>query len=336
MIKKKTFIIAEAGVNHNGSLKTAKKLIYNAKIIGADAIKFQTFKAENLSTKNSPKANYQKKLIHKNETQFKMLKKLELSKKMHYKCIEYCKKVKITFLSSAFDLESLDFLKKIKIPIFKVPSGELTNYLYLKRLGSFNKKIYLSTGMSNLKEIDQAIKTLIKFGTPKKKISLLHCNTEYPTPFKDANLKSIITLKKKFNLEVGYSDHTESIEASLAAVALGASIIEKHFTLDRKMYGPDHLTSLETNEFEQLIKKIRNIETSLGNGIKRASKSEKKNLKIVRKSIVASKKINKGEKFNYENLTVKRPGTGINPMNISKIVGKVAKKKFMPDDIITK
>ena len=265
-----------------------------------------------------------------------MLKKLELSKKMHYKCIEYCKKIKITFLSSAFDLESLDFLKKIKIPIFKVPSGELTNYLYLKRLGSFNKKIYLSTGMSNLKEIDQAIKTLIKFGTPKKKISLLHCNTEYPTPFKDANLKSIITLKKKFNLEVGYSDHTESIEASLAAVALGASIIEKHFTLDRKMYGPDHLTSLETNEFEQLIKKIRNIETSLGNGIKRASKSEKKNLKIVRKSIVASKKINKGEKFNYENLTVKRPGTGINPMNISKIVGRVAKKKFMPDDIITK
>ncbi len=335
MTKKKTFIIAEAGVNHNGSLKIAKKLILNAKIIGADAIKFQTFKAENLSTRNSPKADYQKKLTLKNETQFKMLKRLEFSERMHYQCIEYCKKLKIAFLSSAFDEDSLNFLKKLQLPVFKVPSGELTNYIYLKKLGSFNKKIYLSTGMANLKEIDLAIKTLMKFGTKKKNITLLHCNTEYPTPFKDANLKSIITLKKKFNLEVGYSDHTESIEASLAAVTLGASVIEKHFTLDKNMSGPDHLASLEIDEFKQLINKIRNIEISLGNGIKQASNSEKKNLKIVRKSIVARKKIKKGEKFNYENLTVKRPGTGINPMNIIKIIGKVAKRNFMPDEIIT-
>jgi len=335
MTKKKTFIIAEAGVNHNGSLKIAKKLILNAKIIGADAIKFQTFKAENLSTRNSPKEDYQKKLTLKNETQFKMLKRLEFSERMHYQCIEYCKKLKIAFLSSAFDEDSLNFLKKLQLPVFKVPSGELTNYIYLKKLGSFNKKIYLSTGMANLKEIDLAIKTLMKFGTKKKNITLLHCNTEYPTPFKDANLKSIITLKKKFNLEVGYSDHTESIEASLAAVTLGASVIEKHFTLDKNMSGPDHLASLEIDEFKQLINKIRNIEISLGNGIKQASNSEKKNLKIVRKSIVARKKIKKGEKFNYENLTVKRPGTGINPMNIIKIIGKVAKRNFMPDEIIT-
>ena len=336
MNKKKTFIIAEAGVNHNGSLKIAKKLILKAKIIGADAIKFQTFKAENLSTKNSPKADYQKKLTHKNETQFKMLKRLEFSKRMHHECMEYCKKLKIVFLSSAFDVDSLNFLKKLKLSVFKVPSGELTNYIYLKKLGSFNKKIYLSTGMANLKEINQAIKTLMKFGTKKRNITLLHCNTEYPTPFEDANLMSIITLKKKFNLEVGYSDHTVSIEASLAAVTLGASVIEKHFTLDKKMSGPDHLASLEVNEFKQLIKKIRNIEVSLGNGVKQASKSEKKNLKIVRKSIVAAKKIKKGEKFNYENLTAKRPGTGINPMNITKIIGKVAKRNFMPDEIITK
>ena len=336
MNKKKTFIIAEAGVNHNGSLKIAKKLILKAKIIGADAIKFQTFKAENLSTKNSPKADYQKKLTHKNETQFKMLKRLEFSKRMHHECMEYCKKLKIVFLSSAFDVDSLNVLKKLKLSVFKVPSGELTNYIYLKKLGSFNKKIYLSTGMANLKEINQAIKTLMKFGTKKRNITLLHCNTEYPTPFEDANLMSIITLKKKFNLEVGYSDHTVSIEASLAAVTLGASVIEKHFTLDKKMSGPDHLASLEVNEFKQLIKKIRNIEVSLGNGVKQASKSEKKNLKIVRKSIVAAKKIKKGEKFNYENLTAKRPGTGINPMNITKIIGKVAKRNFMPDEIITK
>ena len=336
MNKKKTFIIAEAGVNHNGSLKIAKKLILKAKTIGADAIKFQTFKAENLSTKNSPKADYQKKLTHKNETQFKMLKRLEFSKRMHHECMEYCKKLKIVFLSSAFDVDSLNFLKKLKLSVFKVPSGELTNYIYLKKLGSFNKKIYLSTGMANLKEINQAIKTLMKFGTKKKNITLLHCNTEYPTPFEDANLMSIITLKKKFNLDVGYSDHTLSIEASLAAVTLGASVIEKHFTLDKKMSGPDHLASLEVNEFKQLIKKIRNIEVSLGNGVKQASKSEKKNLKIVRKSIVAAKKIKKGEKFNYENLTAKRPGTGINPMNITKIIGKVAKRNFMPDEIITK
>ncbi len=270
MNKNKTFIIAEAGVNHNGSLKLAKRLIQIAKYSGVDAVKFQTFKAQNLSIKNSPKAEYQKRTSNNKETQFQMLKKLEFTKKMHKECIKYCKKLNIIFLSSAFDIESLEYLKKLKLSIFKVPSGEITNYLYLKKLGSFNKKIFLSTGMSNLKEISLAIKTLIKFGTLKNNITLLQCNTEYPTPFKDANLKAILSLKKNFKLDVGYSDHTESIEASLAAVALGATVIEKHFTLSKRLKGPDHLASLEPKELKNLVTKIRNIEISLGDGKKKS------------------------------------------------------------------
>lgn len=334
MNKNKTFIIAEAGVNHNGSLKLAKKLIQIAKYSGVDAIKFQTFKAQNLSTKNSPKAEYQKRTSNNKETQFQMLKKLEFTKKMHKECIKYCKKLDIIFLSSAFDVESLKYLKKLKLSIFKVPSGEITNYLYLKKLGSFNKKIFLSTGMSNLKEISLAVKTLIKFGTLKSNITLLQCNTEYPTPFKDANLKAILSLKKNFKLDVGYSDHTESIEASLAAVALGATVIEKHFTLSKRLKGPDHVASLEPKELKNLVTKIRNIEISLGDGKKKVSKSEKKNLKIVRKSIVAVKDIKKGEVFTEYNLTSKRPGNGLSPFLIKKLVGTKSTKNYTKDQQI--
>jgi N,N'-diacetyllegionaminate synthase len=334
MNKNKTFIIAEAGVNHNGSLKLAKKLIQIAKYSGVDAVKFQTFKAQNLSTKNSPKAEYQKRTSNNKETQFQMLKKLEFTKKMHEECIKYCKKLDIIFLSSAFDVESLKYLKKLKLSIFKVPSGEITNYLYLKKLGSFNKKIFLSTGMSNLKEISLAIKTLIKFGTLKSNITLLQCNTEYPTPFKDANLKAILSLKKNFKLDVGYSDHTESIEASLAAVALGATVIEKHFTLSKRLEGPDHVASLEPKELKNLVTKIRNIEISLGDGKKKVSKSEKKNLKIVRKSIVAVKDIKKGEVFTEYNLTSKRPGNGLSPFLIKKLVGTKSTKSYTKDQQI--
>ena len=334
MNKNKTFIIAEAGVNHNGSLKLAKRLIQIAKYSGVDAVKFQTFKAQNLSIKNSPKAEYQKRTSNNKETQFQMLKKLEFTKKMHKECIKYCKKLNIIFLSSAFDIESLEYLKKLKLSIFKVPSGEITNYLYLKKLGSFNKKIFLSTGMSNLKEINLAIKTLIKFGTLKNNITLLQCNTEYPTPFKDANLKAISSLKKKFKLDVGYSDHTESIEASLAAVALGATVIEKHFTLSKRLKGPDHVASLEPKELKHLVTKIRNIELCLGDGRKKVSKSEKKNIKIVRKSIVASKNIKKGEIFTEHNLTSKRPGNGLSPFLIKKLIGIKSTKSYTKDQQI--
>ena len=324
----KVFIIAEAGVNHNGSLKIAKKLILEAARFGADAIKFQTFTAENLASKNAPKANYQKKNTKSNETQFQMLKRLEFTKKMHEQCINLCKKKNIIFMSSAFDLTSLKFLSILKIPVFKIPSGEITNYPYLEYLGKLKKKIILSTGMSTIGEIKSAVSILVRNGTQKKKITILHCNTQYPTPFKDANVKAMLDIKKYLKTDVGYSDHTISTEASLAAVALGAKVIEKHFTLNKNFSGPDHKSSLESKEFEELIKKIRNIEMALGDGKKKVSQSEKENLKIVRKSIFISKDISPGEKFSYLNLTTKRPATGICPMKIKKIIGKKAKKYF--------
>ena len=294
---RKVLIIAEAGVNHNGSIKLAKKLIDVAVNANADIVKFQTFKAENLVTKNAKKAKYQKQENLKNESQFEMLKKLEIKLEDHKKLISYCRKKKILFLSSPFDLESINLLNKLGLKIFKVPSGEITNFSFLRNIGKLKKKVILSTGMANIKEIEDALKVLIKFGAKKKDITILHTNTAYPTPMKDVNLKAMLTIRKKFKTLVGYSDHTKGIEASIAAVAMGASCIEKHFTLNRKMKGPDHKASLEPNELKLMVEAIRNIELALGSGLKIPTKSELQNIKVVRKSLFALKDINKGEIF---------------------------------------
>jgi len=329
------FIIAEIGVNHNGSIKIAKKLIQKAKKIGADAVKFQTFKADNLALKKAPKANYQKKNYNKKFiSQYGMLKSLEFTNKMHIECIKECKKNNIYFLSSPFDLESILYLKKLGLRTFKIPSGEITNYQYLKLIGSLNYQVIMSTGMSTLSEIKEAIRLLNVSGTKKKNINLLHCNTEYPTPFEDANLNAIKTLKEKFKINVGYSDHTQSIEASLAAVALGAKIIEKHITINNNFSGPDHKASLDVKEFSKLVEKIRNIEKALGRGKKIPTKSEIKNIPIVRKSLVALKDIEINENFSKLNLTAKRPGIGISPMKFKKLIKKKAKKKYKKNEII--
>lgn len=333
-LRSKVIVIAEAGVNHNGSLKIAKKLVDKAVEAKADFIKFQTFRAESIATSKAKKANYQKKNSNKIETQYEMLKKLELSEDKFNIIASYCKKKKINFLSSPFDIESLNFLKKLKMKYIKIPSGEITNLPLLEEIGKTKKKVILSTGMCNITEIKKALLVLTKFGIQKNKIILLHCNSEYPTPFKDVNLKAIITLKRKFKLNIGYSDHTIGIEASLAAVALGANIVEKHFTLNKKSKGPDHSSSLEPDELTKMIKAIRNIEISLGHGKKIPSISEKKNITIARKSIVAKKEILKGQLFTLKNLAVKRPYKGVSPMNWYKIIGKRAKKYYRPDDFI--
>lgn len=333
-LNRKVIIIAEAGVNHNGSLRIAKKLVDKAVEAKADFIKFQTFNAGSIATIKSSKANYQKKNSSKSETQLQMLKKLELNEKKLRSIYSYCKNKKIGFMSSPFDLDSLNILKNFKMKFLKIPSGEITNLPLLEEIGKSKKRVILSTGMANIAEIKKALFTLTKFGLKKKEIILLHCNTEYPTPFKDANLKAIHTLKNKFKLNVGYSDHTTGIEASIAAVALGAKVIEKHFTLSKNFKGPDHSSSLEPIELSHMIRAIRNIEHSLGNGEKKPSLSEKKNIKIVRKSIVAKKEIFKGQIFSVENLAVKRPFKGISPMKWYKVIGKKAKKNYRPDDFI--
>lgn len=333
MKKKKTFIIAEAGVNHNGNLKTAYKLIDVAAKAKVDAIKFQTFIADNLVTKKSAMANYQKKNTNF-KSHFEMLKKLEFNNEMHEKCFARCKIKRIKFLSSPFTIEDVIYLKKFKMEYFKIPSGEITNLPYLKFISKQKKKIILSTGMSNLNEIKNALKVFKKNNLSLNKITLLHCNSSYPSPYEDINLKTIEYLKKKFKVEVGISDHSLGIEVPIAAVALGATVVEKHFTLNMKAKGPDHKASIEPKDLIQMVKSIRNIEKSLC--IKRKiTRSEIKNLKIVRKSIVAKKDIAKLEVFSEDNLTCKRPGTGISPMNIDKIIGLRAKKNFKKDDIIT-
>ena len=334
MKNNRTLIIAEAGVNHNGCLILAKRLIKEAKNVGADIVKFQTFKAKNTVIQSAKKANYQIK-NNKKESQYSMLKKLELSFKDFKKLFDYSKKIKIEFLSTAFDIDSLIFLKKIGQKKFKIPSGEINNLPYLRKVGSFNKEIILSTGMSSLKEIKVAINILNENGTKKNKITVLQCNTEYPTPFKDVNLNSMQTIKKELNVNIGYSDHTKGYEVPIAAVAMGAKIIEKHFTLNTNLIGPDHKISLNPREFKQMVSSIRNIENSLGNIQKKLTKSEKKNIKIIRRSIVASKNIKKGEIFSSLNLTLKRPGTGITPMKWDKIIGKKAKRNFKKDSLIS-
>jgi len=331
---KRVFIIAEAGVNHNGSLEIAKRLVDEAKLAGADAIKFQSFIANKLVSKSAAKADYQNKTISYKESQYEMLKKLELSKKDFIQIINHCKIKRITFMSSAFDLESLEFLNSLGMKIYKIPSGEITNLPYLKKIGSLNKKVILSTGMADLGEIEDALDILINSGTKKDNITVLHCNTEYPTPYEDVNLRAMLTIQKSFNIDVGYSDHTLGIEIPIAAVALGASVIEKHFTLDRHMKGPDHAVSLESSELRSMVSAIRNLEISLGDGIKRPSKSELKNKQIVRKSIVAAKKIKKGEIYSENNITVKRPGKGISPMHWEEVIGKVAEKDYSEDSLI--
>lgn len=329
---KNTFIIAEAGVNHNGNLDIAKKMIDEASKTGVDAIKFQTFKTENLVCKGAKKAEYQKNNTDNKENQFEMLKRLEFSYEDFKELNEYCKLKDIMFLSSPFDLESIEMLKKLDIEIFKVPSGEIENVPYLREISKCNKKIILSSGMCNLSDIEFAIEILEKEGA--KDISILHCNTEYPTPMEDVNLKAMETIKKAFSYEVGYSDHTEGIEIPIAAVALGAKIIEKHFTLDKSMEGPDHAASLTPKELKDMVCAIRNIEKALGNGRKIPSKSESKNKDIARKSIVSKRPIKKGEIFSLENITTKRPGTGISPKRFDEIIGKEAFKDFNEDEMI--
>ncbi len=331
----KVKIIAEAGVNHNGDLNLAKKLIDIAKDSGADFIKFQLFKAEELVTKKAKKAKYQIKTNKSKETQFDMLKKLEISQSHYKEILRYSKKKNIKCFSTAFDKESLFFLKQLGQPLFKVPSGEITNYPFLKTIGSFKSSVILSTGMSNLEEISKAIKVLIKFGTKKKNITVLHCTTEYPAPINEVNLKAMIDIKKNFSISVGYSDHTSGIEVSQAAVSLGAEIIEKHFTLNKKLPGPDHKASLEPKELKTMIFNIRNIEKALGKEQKKVTKSEKKNRLIIRKSIVAKREIKKGHILKEKDLTVKRPGTGISPMNWTKVIGSKAKKNYEKDELIS-
>ena len=324
----KTLIIAEAGVNHNGSIKIAKKLIDVAKDCGADAVKFQTFTAEKLVRFNAEKAAYQKETSGIDETQFNMIKKLELDVKTHKELIKYCSKKGILFLSSPFDFNSIDLLVELGLEIIKIPSGEIVNLPYLKKIGKLKKRIILSTGMADLGEIKNALDVLISSGTEKDGITVLHCNTEYPTPYEDVNLNAMATIKKAFGVKVGYSDHTLGIEVPIAAVALGAEAIEKHFTLDKNMKGPDHKASLEPSELKAMVNGIRKIEKALGDGIKKPSKSEQKNINVVRKSIVAIKPIKKGEIFSEENIGVKRPGTGISPMKWYEVIGKTAKKDF--------
>lgn len=328
----RVFIIAEAGVNHNGSLEIAKALIDKAVDAGVDAVKFQTFKTENIVCKNAVKAEYQKKTTDAEENQFEMLKRLELTPQMHEELRQYCGEKNIQFLSTPFDLESIGYLDGLGISVMKVPSGEITNYPYLKKVGLTKKPVILSTGMSDLEEVKNAVKVLQDNGS--EDITVMHCNTEYPTPYKDVNLRAMLEIKEKLNLKVGYSDHTLGIEIPIAAVAMGAAVIEKHFTLDRNMEGPDHKASLEPDELKAMVKAIRRVEEALGGGSKIPSESEKKNLTVARKSIVAKRKIAKGDLFTEDNLTVKRPGNGISPMRWNEVIGKIANKEYEVDELI--
>lgn len=328
----KVFVIAEAGVNHNGDINIAKRLIDAASESGADAVKFQTFKAKNLVCKTAKKAEYQLETTDKSETQYDMLKKLELTEQMHKELMEYCDQKKIMFLSTPFDVESINLLSGLGMQMFKIPSGEITNLPYLREIARQKKKVILSTGMSNMNEVKAAVDVLKNNGA--NDITLLHCNTQYPTPVSDVNLLAMVKMQEELGLPVGYSDHTQGIEVPIAAAALGATVIEKHFTLDKNMEGPDHKASLEPYELKQMVGGLRKIECSLGNGIKQVSESEKANVNIVRKSIVAAVDIKKGEKFTEKNLTTKRPGNGISPMRWDEVVGITANRDYEADEMI--
>ena len=332
----KTIIIAEAGVNHNGSLELAKQLVKKAYEAGVDYVKFQTFKSEKVVSKNAKKADYQiENTGEKEESQLEMVKKLELSYDDHQILIDYCNELGIKFFSTAFDFDSIEYLHSLGLCLWKIPSGEVTNYPFLKRIAAYNEKTILSTGMCDMQDVRNAVEALYKNGLSKENLILLHCNTEYPTPFEDVNLKAMNALRKEFGVEVGYSDHTKGIEVPIAAVALGATVIEKHFTLGRTLPGPDHKASLEPVELKAMVSAIRNIEKAMGgDGTKHVSESERKNIAIARKSIVAAMDIKAGEVFTEENLTVKRPGNGITPMRWEEVLGMKAKRDFNEDELI--
>lgn len=334
-MSKHVLIIAEAGVNHNGSLDLAKQLINKAVEAGVDIIKFQTFKSEKLVSKAARQAEYQQRNIgKKDEGQLAMLKKLELSQADHEELISYCNERGIRFFSTAFDMDSIDYLHSLDMGLWKIPSGEITNYPYLRKIAQYKEPVILSTGMCELSDIEAAMNVLLDFGVQKEQITILHCNTEYPTPFADVNLKAMLEIGEKFGVQIGYSDHTKGIEVPIAAVALGATVIEKHFTLDKNMEGPDHKASLEPDELKSMVCAIRNIEQALGSGHKTISESERKNIEIARKSIVAAHPIEAGELLTEENLTVKRPGNGISPMRWNEVVGTRAVQSFNEEDPI--
>lgn len=332
---KKCVIIAEAGVNHNGSIELACKLIDAAAAAGVDYVKFQTFRTENLVTRSARKAEYQARNIDNNDnSQFNMLKKLELSPQDHHVLIEHCNRKGVRFFSTAFDLDSIEFLDSLGLELWKVPSGELTNFPYLRAIGKTRRPVILSTGMATLAEIHMALSVLTRFGTPADSITLLHCTTEYPAPKNEINLRAMQTMSDIFGLPVGYSDHTQGIEIPVAAAAMGASVIEKHFTLDRTMEGPDHAASLEPDQLINMVKDIRNVEMAMGSGVKEPAASEIPNITIARKSIVAARMIKKNEQLTEENMTVKRPANGLSPMDWEKVVGTPAKRDFEKDEQI--
>ena len=330
----RVFIIAEAGVNHNGSINKALVMIQVAKEAGADAVKFQTAVPELVMTQNAAKAEYQKQTTEANETQLEMAKKMHLPLDAYEKLKAECERLEIEFMSTAFDDVSIETIKKLKLKRYKIPSGEITNLPYLRHISSLGKPVIMSTGMATLKEVQLAMDVLLKAGVKKDNLTILHCNTEYPTPMEDVNLKAMLTIRDELGVKVGYSDHTLGIEVPVVAVALGASVIEKHFTLDRTLPGPDHAASLESEELKTMVSAIRNIEKAIGDGVKKPSQSESKNIPIARKSIVAKKPIKKGERFSENNLTVKRPGTGISPMEWDAYIGKSSDTDYHMDELI--
>lgn len=331
----RVLIIAEAGVNHNGSLDIAKRLVDEAADAGVDIVKFQTFKAEKLVSKSAKQAEYQQRNMGKtDDSQYSMLKKLELSPLQHEELIDYCREKGIRFFSTAFDMDSIEYLHSLNLGLWKIPSGEITNYPYLRKIAQYGEPVILSTGMCELSDIEAAIQVLLSYGLQKKQITVLHCNTEYPTPMRDVNLKAMLEIERKFGVAVGYSDHTEGIEVPIAAVALGATVIEKHFTLDKNMNGPDHKASLEPQDLRAMVKAIRNIEQALGSGHKVISASERKNIEVARKSIVAACPIRKGDLLTDENLTVMRPGNGISPMRWEEVIGTYATRNYQEEEPI--
>jgi len=334
MLTRKVIVIAEAGVNHNGDIKLAKKLIDVAAEANADFVKFQTFTADSIVTRAAKKAVYQAQNIGSSESQHVMLRRLELTPDMHNELIAHCATRKIEFFSTAFDIESVNLLVSLGQSHFKIPSGEITNLPYLRQIGQLGKIVILSTGMSTLGEIEAAIDVLEHAGTQRNNITVLHCTTEYPTPMAEVNLHAMQAIRHAFGVKVGYSDHTAGIEVSIAAVAMGASVIEKHFTLDRNLPGPDHKASLEPKELKEMVSAIRNIGIALGDGIKRLSPSEARNRPVMRKSIIAIKKIKKGELFNSQNIAIKRPGTGISPMHWDEVIGRTSTRDFEEDEFI--
>lgn len=330
----RTLIIAEAGVNHNGDLGLARQLIDAAAEAGADLVKFQTFNADRLATRTAQKASYQTQTMGSKESQHEMLRRLELTAEMHKELIAHCAARNIGFFSTGFDIESVDLLLRLGQDNFKIPSGEITNLPYLRHIGRLGKAVILSTGMATLGEIEAAIDVLEQAGTPRANITVLHCTTEYPTPMTEVNLRAMRSIHTAFGVAVGYSDHTPGIEVAIAAVAMGASVIEKHFTLDRNLPGPDHKASLEPRELKAMVAAIRNIEVALGDGIKRLTPSEARNKPIARKSLVANRAIKAGEVFSAENITAKRPGIGISPMRWDEVIGRTASRDFAADELI--